>query len=82
MASKVKTVRSHFKRRCCERLGYVLNESELVTQIQQGKLQVHSRCSNRVTRWKWTDPLSGTRCLLVYDKIRKQLITVLFEDFI
>ena len=62
-----------------ERLGYIPNEGTLVKSIQAGKLKFLHRQSNRVTRWEWTDPLSGTNCILIYDKIRKQIVTVFFK---
>ena len=80
MVSKKKTVDKHFAARCIQRLGYVPDSKELVKQIQDGKLEFHYRESNRITHWKWLDPIKGINCILIYDKDRKQIVTVLFED--
>ena len=77
--SKRKTVERHFSIRCIERLGYVPNEKDLIKAIHTGKLENYDRQSNRITRWKWTDPIKNIPCVLVYDKERHQIVTVLFE---
>jgi len=76
--SKKKTVSNHFKMRCLQRLGYVPNEKELVNKIQSGSLEFLYRESLRLTHWRWQD-INGVNCILVYDKMRKQIVTVLFE---
>lgn len=76
---KTKLVNAHFKRRCVERLGYLLDEGELIRNILSGKLERYDKQSHRVTRWKWTDPVSGIHCILPYDKVRNQLITIIFD---
>ena len=48
--------------------------------IQDGSLTFYERQSCRVTKWLWTDPITGTECILPYDKERKQIITVLFKE--
>lgn len=80
MASKKKTVDKHFAARCIQRLGYVPDTSELVRKIQKNQLEFFMKESNRVTHWKWVDPVNNISCILPYDKERKQVITVLFED--
>ena len=80
MASKKKSVDRHFATRCVQRLGYVPNQAQLVKAIQKGELKFFWKESNRVSQWKWTDPISGINCILPYDKDRKQIITILFED--
>lgn len=80
--SKKSTVSLHFSKRCLQRLGYVPDEANLIKQIQGNKLKFFERQSVRVTKWEWTDPLSGTECILVYDKVREQIITVLFKELI
>ena len=77
--SKKKNVDNHFTLRCLERLGYIPNKNELVRAIQNGELEFLEKQSNRVTRWLWIDPLSKTKCIIPYDKERKQVITVLFK---
>lgn len=80
MVSKKKTVNNHFAKRCIQRLGYIPNDKDLIIKIQNNELEFHFKQSNRVTHWKWVDPISNTKCILVYDKQRKQLVTILFED--
>ena len=80
MASKKKTVDNHFAKRCIQRLGYIPNDKDLIIKIQNNELEFHFKQSNRVTHWKWVDPINSVKCILVYDKMRKQLITILFED--
>lgn len=78
--TKKTMVERHFASRCIQRLGYIPDFNSLVTKIQNQELQLYDRQSNRVTRWKWIDPVHGISCILPYDGIRKQLITILFED--
>ena len=78
--SKKKSVDFHFEKRCLQRLGYVPRRDLIVKDIQEGKMKFFDKQSNRVTRWLWTDPLSGTECIIPYDKERKQLVTILFKD--
>jgi len=77
--SKKKTVDNHFAKRCMQRLGYIPNRKELINKIQTGKLEFNERQSNRVTTFKWKEPIKNIDTILVYDKLRKQLITILFE---
>lgn len=78
--SKKKSVDTHFAVRCIQRLGYLPKKEDIVKDIQHGKLELYDRQSNRVTRWVWHDPLTGTECIIPYDKERKQLITILFKN--
>ena len=78
--NKKKSVDSHFEIRCIQRLGYIPKREDIIRDIQTGKLKLYDRQSNRVTRWLWICPLTGTECIIPYDKERKQLITILFKD--
>ena len=78
--TKKACVTKHCTNRCIERLGYVPNLKELAELIQDNGMIFYDRQSYRVTRWKWTDPVNGINCILPYDSVRKQVITVLFED--
>jgi hypothetical protein len=78
--SKKKSVDSHFAIRCIQRLGYIPNKEDIIRDIQEGRMKLFDRQSNRVTRWLWTCPLTGTECIIPYDKERKQLITILFKN--
>lgn len=77
--NKKNDVEKHFAIRCIQRIGYVPDFRELVKSIQQNQLEFHDRQSNRITRWKWVDPISGIRCILPYDNQRKQVVTILFD---
>ena len=45
--------RYHFQTRCLQRLGFLVDYDEIIKLIQKNKLTLHSRQSNRVTRWIW-----------------------------
>lgn len=77
MGSKKKNVKKHFQKRSLERVGVLLNEKELVRKIQNHELEFVERQSNRKTvfRLKYLDKTYR----IVYDKQRKQIITILFE---
>lgn len=77
MGSKKKNVKKHFQKRSLERVGVLLNEKELVRKIQNHELEFVERQSNRKTvfRLKYLDKTYR----IVYDKLRKQIITILFE---
>ena len=77
MGSKKKNVKKHFQKRSLERVGVLLNKKELVRKIQNHELEFVERQSNRKTvfRPKYLDKTYR----IVYDKQRKQIITILFE---
>ena len=70
--------RYHFQTRCLQRLGFLVDYDEIIKLIQKNKLTLHSRQSNRVTRWIWEH--QGKKYIVVYDKERKQLVTILFFE--
>ena len=78
--SKKRTVQNHFNIRCIQRLGYIPREEDLIKAIQNQELEFVEKQSNRVTKWLWVDPVTNVKCILPYDKCRKQIITVLFKD--
>ena len=78
--TKRTTVEKHFAARCIQRLGYIPDINEIINKIQTGVLERYDRQSNRLTRWCWRDPVHGINCIIPYDKQRKQLVTILFED--
>lgn len=78
--NKRETVDRHFAIRCLQRLGHLPDVKDLVNKIQQNELEFFDRQSNRITRWLWTDLITNIPCILVYDKIRKQVVTILFRD--
>ena len=77
MASKKKNVKVHFKRRSLERLGFIVDEKNLIKKIQNQELEfVYSQSNRRkVYRVEYMDK----KYLTIYDKERKQLITI-FPD--
>lgn len=75
--NKKKAIKAHFERRSIERIGVLLDEKELVKKIQANQLEFVERQSNRVTVFRHS--FNGETYRLVYDKLRKQIITVLFE---
>lgn len=77
MASKKKTVKKHFFKRSLERVGVLLDENDLIRKIQNHELEFVERQSNRKTvfRLEYHDK----KYRIVYDKVRKQIITILFE---
>lgn len=76
--TKKDVVDKHFCRRCIERLGYMPDPKHLVQKIQHQELEFYDRQSTRLTRWYWLEPVFKIPCLLVYDKIRQQIVTILF----
>ena len=78
MASKRKAIKSHFQRRSLERIGVLLDDKELVKKIQANELEFVERQSNRVSVFRYKFCEKSYR--LVYDKTRKQIITILFEN--
>lgn len=78
--SKKAMVNDHFDRRCLERIGYIPDRKMLVAKIQSNELEFVRKQSCRVTHWRWVEPVYNTACIILYDKGRKQIITILFED--
>lgn len=76
--SKAKASKRHFCQRSLERVGYVLDHNEIVHQIQSGvgslDLTHYKKCSNRITMWHLRK--DEKLFAVVYDKIRKCLITI------
>ena len=77
MRNKRKAIKTHFQRRSLERIGVLLDEKELVKKIQNNELEFIERQSNRVTVFRYE--YRGNFYRLVYDKSRKQIITILCE---
>ena len=77
MRSKKKNVKIHFQKRSLERVGVLLNEKVIVNLIQENKLEFIERQSNRITVWRYVFMDKTYR--VVYDKQRKQIVTILYE---
>lgn len=75
--SKAKAQRRHAARRAQQRLGIALGPqrmAELVRMIQAGEMELHSKQSNRVTRFLHT--IDDERCMVIYDRKRKNIVTI------
>lgn len=70
----------HFAKRCIERIGYVPDTKTIVKKIQNNELEFVERQSNRITLFKWIEPVSKISYKVVYDKQRKRLVTILFDE--
>lgn len=77
MLTKLKSERLHCKKRAFERFGLSLNHKDLAIMakmIQDLKGEFLRRRSCRVTLWKLN--YKDTEMVCVYDKNRKNIITV------
>ena len=72
--TKAKAEKTHFRRRCLERLGRAYDHGELKSQLQHGNLEFIKKQSNRVTLWR------KDNAVFVYDKSRKAFVTALTYD--
>lgn len=78
--SKVKASKIHFNNRCLERVGYLINANDVIKQIQSSsKINLYNmtclgRQSNRVSKWELK--LEEKTFIVIYDRIRKCLITI------
>jgi hypothetical protein len=62
-------------------LGITLNKAmrrELVRKIQNNEFEFYEKSSNRVTLWKAF--IEDREVILVYDRIRKNIVTVLLPE--
>lgn len=77
--SKTKASKIHFHMRSLERVGFLLNENDIIYQIQHPEEvrynMTHVRkCSNRVSKWELI--INEKVFIIIYDKIRKCLVTI------
>lgn len=80
---KKKSYDFHVTQRSVERYGVAFTKatiSSFVSQIQGGKATFISRSSNRVTVWYVIHPDTQEQIKVVYDKIRKAIVTILPKD--
>ena len=78
---KGKSERFHARRRFGERMGVTLTRKmhhDLVQRIREGKATFVERQSNRITLWRMN--VKGESCVVVYDKARGNIVTVLDEE--
>lgn len=81
--TKTASERIHTKRRALERFGIKLTTQDIkriVREIQSGKWPFISRDSARVSKWRVR--LGENDVCVVYDKNRKNLVTVMPMDYV
>lgn len=79
--SKKKAQHLHAKRRFIERYGLEVNRKDLrfmINQIQNGKAKLIERQSHRVSKWRVK--FADRNVYVVYDKMRKSIVTALPAD--
>lgn len=76
--SKKEAQRLHFEKRSLERVGVVLDRKEIIRQIQNGQLEFYEKQSNRVSLFKYF--FNGEEYRIVYDRERKQVVTILYKE--
>lgn len=78
MPSKRGAQKRHAKRRARERYGLLINKIDvenMINDIQNNKGEFVYKSSNRATIWKLM--CKGKEVLVVYDKLRGQIVTFL-----
>ena len=76
--TKLQAEAVHAKRRAYERYALELSKYDLgqaVNDIRCGKSTNHRRISNRLSRHTLT--ICGKSCRVIYDRMRKQIVTFL-----
>ena len=77
MVSKKKNMKLHFRKRSIERVGMIIDEKALVKRIQNQELEfVYSQSLRRKV---YRVEISEQKYFVIYDKSRKQLITIFPE---
>ena len=77
--TKKEAQKIHFIQRCAQRIGVLLDDKEIVRKIQNNELDFIRRDSHRVTIWRLNFMEKNYK--VVYDKLRKQIITI-YEELI
>ena len=74
----------HFHLRCMERIGIILHPDELKNRMQNRELEYVRKESNTKTHWLVPKDMLPKdykrRIVAVYDSVRHQFVTVLFDD--
>lgn len=76
--NKTKSAWKHFSRRASERLGFAITKAthqDIIDQIQNDKGYLVEKQSN--ARSIWEVKIADQKCEVIYDKLKKRLITVL-----
>lgn len=75
--TKTQNCKKHFRRRFRERFGIDVHKDlyeKIIKQIRTGKAELVERKSNRVKLYKVV--IDETEYQVIYDKLRKTLVTV------
>ena len=81
--TKKRSQMNHFKKRTLQRTGMVIDKKihdNIVEMIIKGKSEIYDKQSNRVS--VHVVELNGEKHRVVYDKNRKQCITILPKEII
>ena len=78
---KSKNIKRHFRHRCIQRLGFPLNNKELVKKIHNfdptdKTLKFYKKQSLSRTVWIYQNELNNRKYRIVYDKNRKEIVTI------
>ncbi len=80
-SSKSRNIKRHFWHRCVQRLGFPIDNKELVKKIQNFKsddktLRFHKRQSLSRTVWIYYHESNDRYYKIIYDKNRKEIVTI------
>lgn len=81
--SKKRCQYRHAKRRFLQRQGVEVSNGDLdslVRIIQRGEAEFVERQSLRITKWRVD--VFGMPCVVVYDRSRKSIVTVLTDEMV
>lgn len=73
-SKKRKSEQKHFDRRCIERLGIKFDIPNIIGKVRKNELKFLRRQSNRITIWEYE--FEEKLYVVVYDSIRKMLVTI------
>ena len=76
--NKKQCQQKHFEKRCLQRIGKLISQKEIKRKIQNNELEFIEAQSNRVSIFKYV--FEGKEYKVVYDKLRKQVVTILYME--
>lgn len=74
MKAKHKSCIKHFKQRCKERVGKVLDYKLIARKIQQNKLKLIRRSNSHITLWEYE--LNNKKYVVVYSTSQHCVVTI------